>query len=120
MELAFVDTSAFYALANRDDRHHAAAKKIAAGLEELYLSLDGPPPVHDRIRGREGAFDRAVAGVEALLGLDGGEGLLGHAGVVLQYQLPHGLARVEIAHQPGKTHHGTGPARSRPGSHAQY
>ena len=36
------------------------------GVADLYLSLDGPPAVHDAIRGLDGAFDRAVAGVEAL------------------------------------------------------
>jgi MoaA/NifB/PqqE/SkfB family radical SAM enzyme len=37
-----------------------------AGLRELFVSLDGPPAVHDRIRGQERAFDRAFAGMAAL------------------------------------------------------
>ncbi len=39
-----------------------------AGLTELYLSLDGTADVHDRIRGRQGAFGRAMTGVEKMLG----------------------------------------------------
>lgn len=39
-----------------------------AGLSDLYLSLDGTAEVHDRIRGRQGAFGRAMHGVERMLG----------------------------------------------------
>jgi len=35
---------------------------VAAGLDEIIFSLDGPPPVHDRVRGREGVFEEARAG----------------------------------------------------------
>ncbi len=38
-----------------------------AGLDDLYVSLDGPPDAHDRIRGRDGSFERAFRGIEALL-----------------------------------------------------
>lgn len=44
-----------------------AQELAAAGLDDLFLSLDGPPPIHDEIRGRRGAFDRAMAGVELLI-----------------------------------------------------
>ena len=44
-----------------------AAPLAEAGLDEIYLSLDGPPDAHDRIRGREGSFERAFRGLEALL-----------------------------------------------------
>ena len=44
-----------------------AAPLAEAGLDELYLSLDGPPDAHDRIRGREGSFERAFRGLETLL-----------------------------------------------------
>lgn len=39
-----------------------------AGLSDLFLSLDGTAEIHDRIRGRQGAFDRAMRGVEIILG----------------------------------------------------
>lgn len=38
-----------------------------AGIGEVVVSMDGPPAIHDRIRGREGAFDRALAGARVLL-----------------------------------------------------
>ncbi|MGD8440000.1 MAG: radical SAM protein [Holophagae bacterium] len=44
-----------------------AADLSAAGLDDLFLSIDGPPALHDRIRGRDGAFDRAMAGVDRVL-----------------------------------------------------
>ena len=34
MELIFIDTSAFYALANRADRHHGEAARIIGEIEE--------------------------------------------------------------------------------------
>jgi len=44
-----------------------ATELAAAGLGEFFISLDGPPTIHDRIRGREGAFDRALGGIDRLL-----------------------------------------------------
>jgi MoaA/NifB/PqqE/SkfB family radical SAM enzyme len=31
---------------------------LAAGIRSLNISVDGPRPLHDQIRGRKGAFDR--------------------------------------------------------------
>jgi len=39
---------------------------VEAGLEILWVSLDGPPAVHDSIRGVEGSFERALAGIKAV------------------------------------------------------
>jgi MoaA/NifB/PqqE/SkfB family radical SAM enzyme len=39
-----------------------------AGLDFLVVSVDGPPEIHDRIRGRK-AFERLAEGLEALLRL---------------------------------------------------
>lgn len=44
----------------------AQRSPMLEGVADLYLSLDGPAAVHDSIRGHAGAFDRALAGVEAL------------------------------------------------------
>jgi MoaA/NifB/PqqE/SkfB family radical SAM enzyme len=49
-----------------------AAPLAAAGVDELFVSLDGPPDVHDRIRGHAGAFGRAFAGLEVLTRLAAG------------------------------------------------
>lgn len=35
------------------------------------VSIDGPPEVHDRVRGRQGSFDRALATLRALRALPG-------------------------------------------------
>jgi len=45
----------------------SAEELAAAGLDDLFLSLDGPPGIHDEIRGRQGSYNRAMTGVEALL-----------------------------------------------------
>lgn len=39
-----------------------------AGLNEIFISLDGPENIHNQIRGHKNAFNRAVAGIDALLG----------------------------------------------------
>ena len=43
-----------------------SAPAIAARIDTVVISLDGPPAVHDRIRRVPGAFDKIEAGVEAL------------------------------------------------------
>jgi MoaA/NifB/PqqE/SkfB family radical SAM enzyme len=42
------------------------AARIAAGVDDVIVSLDGPPAVHDRIRRVAGAFARLGEGVGAL------------------------------------------------------
>ena len=53
----------------------AAAERIRALRPDLELiitvSLDGPPALHDRIRGREGSFERAIATFQTLRALPG-------------------------------------------------
>ena len=39
---------------------------VSEGVEIVTVSLDGPPEVHDRIRGVEGAFRRSREGIAAL------------------------------------------------------
>jgi MoaA/NifB/PqqE/SkfB family radical SAM enzyme len=36
---------------------------VEAGLSTVMVSLDGPAPVHDRIRGKTGAFEKAARGL---------------------------------------------------------
>ena len=46
------------------------ARDLADGVcRRLNVSLDGPEPIHDRIRRREGSYARAVEGIKALAGL---------------------------------------------------
>jgi Fe-coproporphyrin III synthase len=39
---------------------------VDIGVDEITVSIDGPPAIHDAIRGRKGSFDRLYAGVEKL------------------------------------------------------
>jgi len=43
-----------------------AHRLVAQGVEMVTVSLDGPPQVHDAIRGQEGAFQKTCAGIQAL------------------------------------------------------
>ncbi|MEM6336251.1 MAG: radical SAM protein [Bacteroidota bacterium] len=43
-----------------------AEELVRLGLDQLTVSLDGPPDVHDRVRGRAGSFERAVKGIRAV------------------------------------------------------
>jgi radical SAM protein with 4Fe4S-binding SPASM domain len=42
-------------------------KLIDGGLDELYISLDGPPEIHNEIRGYSKSFEKAIEGIEYLL-----------------------------------------------------
>lgn len=44
----------------------ATERLVASGLDVLWVSLDGVGELHDRIRGRVGAFERIVAGLMRL------------------------------------------------------
>src|SRR5215831_4021343 len=44
----------------------AQAEQIAATIDDVIVSLDGPPPVHNLIRRVPGAFERIATGVQAL------------------------------------------------------
>jgi MoaA/NifB/PqqE/SkfB family radical SAM enzyme len=46
------------------ERH---ARAIAACMSDVIVSLDGPPPIHDRIRRVPGAFTQLVRGIDAIL-----------------------------------------------------
>ena len=49
-----------------------AAALAEAGLDDLFLSLDGPEDVHNAIRGHKHSFQRALAGLDAFLALEEG------------------------------------------------
>lgn len=46
---------------------HKAKKLVAAGINEVFISLDGPQEVHNEIRGHKKSFQKAVEGIEELL-----------------------------------------------------
>ena len=43
---------------------HKALDLIDAGLDEIFISLDGPPEIHNKIRGHKSSFQRAMEGME--------------------------------------------------------
>jgi len=45
---------------------HKADDLVKAGLNEIFISLDGPEEVHNKIRGHKSSFQRALAGMEAI------------------------------------------------------
>ena len=47
-----------------------AEKLVNAGLNELYISLDGPQEIHNEIRGHKKSFQKAMEGIETLLNLN--------------------------------------------------
>ncbi|MBL7931195.1 MAG: radical SAM protein [Bacteroidia bacterium] len=47
-----------------------ADKLIDGGLDELYISLDGPADIHNEIRGYKLSFEKAVEGIDYLFSKD--------------------------------------------------
>lgn len=46
---------------------HKAKSLVEAGLNEIYISLDGPQDIHNEIRGHKKSFQKALEGIEELL-----------------------------------------------------
>ncbi len=47
-----------------------AAPLVKAGLDAIYISLDGPQDIHNHIRGHKMSFQMALKGIEALFAQD--------------------------------------------------
>lgn len=43
-----------------------AAQLVGAGLNHIYVSIDGPQDIHNEIRGNKKSFQKALEGIEAL------------------------------------------------------
>jgi len=56
------------------DQH--AETIVRRGVKDLIVSLDGPPAVHDRVRGIDGAFARTVEGMREIQRLRRARGVL--------------------------------------------
>jgi MoaA/NifB/PqqE/SkfB family radical SAM enzyme len=48
-----------------------AAGLVEGGLDDVFVSLDGPRAIHDEIRGHRDSFRRAIEGIEAILSSPG-------------------------------------------------
>ncbi len=44
----------------------AARELVEAGIDTIAISIDGPPDVHNRIRGKEDSYSRAADGIRAV------------------------------------------------------
>lgn len=62
-----------------------AKELVEAGIDSIAVSIDGPPEVHNRIRGKADSFEKAAAGVRAVARW---RGELGGAGPMLIAILP--------------------------------
>ena len=40
---------------------------MASGLNEISISLDGPPAIHNQIRGHKSSFEKAIEGIEKIM-----------------------------------------------------
>ncbi|MCC7495096.1 MAG: SPASM domain-containing protein [Fimbriimonadaceae bacterium] len=73
---------------------HAAAL-VAAGLQQLTLSVDGPPVIHNVVRGHPQSFERLAAGVEQLRAAQAARGVE-HPAVDVSYT----ITDANIGHLP--------------------
>lgn len=48
---------------------HKAADFVKSGLNDLYISLDGPETIHNFIRGHKNSFGRAIEGIQEMVAL---------------------------------------------------
>lgn len=46
-----------------------ARELVESGIDSIAVSIDGPPEVHNRIRGQRDSFEKAAAGVRAVVAL---------------------------------------------------
>ena len=76
-----------------------AAKIVELGVDKVNVSVDGPPPIHDSIRGVKGAFERAVKGIQAVAAArkraGGGAPLMSIVCTISQFNHAHLLALAE-------------------------
>ncbi|QMU62861.1 MAG: radical SAM protein [Flavobacteriaceae bacterium] len=49
---------------------HKAEKMVNSGINDVYISLDGPQDIHNEIRGHKKSFQKALEGIEILAGMD--------------------------------------------------
>ncbi len=85
------------------ERH--AAELVRLGLDRIHVSIDGPPQIHDEMRGVPGAHARAVAGIRALVAARQTQGANKPAitinTVITPQSLPHLAAMIPLARTAG-------------------
>lgn len=84
---------------------HHAPDLARLGLDRIHVSIDGPPQIHDEVRGVPGAHARAVAGIRALVAARQTQGTSKPAitinTVITPQSLPHLAAMIPIAQTAG-------------------
>jgi Fe-coproporphyrin III synthase len=51
----------------------SAKELAAAGLDEIFVSLDGPPEIHNEIRQKNKSFEKAIEGIESIVSASNGK-----------------------------------------------
>lgn len=104
---------------------------VKAGLRHLSISLDGPPAIHNEIRGNKASFQRAIEGLQLYLASAAATGVevdvgifctitqwkIGHLIEFLEILRPLPLAQVGLMHTSFVTEDA---AASHNGAHADY
>ncbi len=68
---------------------------IEGGLNDIFISLDGPPEIHNEIRGHKSSFSRAMDGIDALLASEKRPDISIYC-VVTEWNIGHLVEFVEI------------------------
>lgn len=71
--LAYADKKGLYTsmTTNALKLRKLATELAEAGLDDLFISLDGPPEIHNEIRGNKNSFEWAVEGMEKIFAMSG-------------------------------------------------
>jgi Fe-coproporphyrin III synthase len=75
--LGYQNTMASNGMLLQSDRN----QRILENVDLIAISMDGPPELHDRIRGQKGAFDKTMKGVEVLQKMNKAYGFILKAGL---------------------------------------
>lgn len=81
-----------------------AREVVESGLDDLIVSIDGPEPVHDEVRGRVGTFAKVKEGIETInrLKKQTGKGpVVRVRGTISPYNFEHIYSLVDIARDLG-------------------
>jgi MoaA/NifB/PqqE/SkfB family radical SAM enzyme len=67
-----------------------------AGLDELIISLDGPPAIHNVIRGNKHSFEKAMEGIEKLIAFRGRRPRISVFCAITEWNIGHLVEFAEI------------------------
>ncbi len=73
-----------------------AKELCASGLNELYVSLDGTPEIHNSIRGNKNSFRWAIDGINEVLACNGKKPSISIQCAITQWNIGHLVGFVEL------------------------